>query len=284
MGVKMIDTEVVALFNEAALGKTDTAKEEATNQLKSRNPAVADLADVFHEARRNERDHLSSRQAILDKYDPLFQLASDWSAKATQAATARDKELAINSMLNGGSKADIEQALSGVTNTRNTLTLAVGDAFNKHQDQAKYEESLAKLAKMDPDLAGRLQGAIREVDQTNKMDPLTDVISDIHRGAYDKYGLSKAAYDFNELARMDPKTPEFKTAFDQASQENKIIGPYLMEMKKIEMRFLKDGELSDGDEKALGMLQKGFAASIKEGKELPAAAVNRYEVDHAPQP
>lgn len=279
MGLQMIDTKVVDLFEQATLGKTDQIKSEATDKLKTVNPGVADLAAVFHTLKHDHDGHIVSRQANHDLYQPLFELAEKWSAKVTQAATPQDIEFAVAAMRQGGRTEDIERALSGVTHIRTTLIAEVGSTFNQHQDPTKYGKDIASLRKMDPELAERLQDAIKQADETRKIDPVTAVINDIYHGQYDKYGLSKAAYDFNQLARMNPQTAEYRTTFDQAAQENGIIAPYLKELKKIEVNLARDGALDDADEKALSLIQKGYAASIREGKELPVATSTQHRTE-----
>lgn len=276
MGLQMIDTKVVDLFEQATLGKTDKIKTEATDRLKGINPGVADLAAVFHALKLDHDGHVVSRQANHDKYQPLFELAEKWSAKETHAASPRDMEFAVAAMRQGGNAEDIARALSGVTHIRTTLIAEVGSTFNQHQDPTKYGKDIVSLRKMDPELAERLQDAIKQADETRKIDPVTAVINDIYHGQYDKYGLSKAAYDFNQLARMNPQTAEYRTAFDQAAQENGIIAPYLKELKKIEVNLARDGALDDADEKALSLIQKGYAASIREGKEMPVATSTQH--------
>ncbi len=268
MGVVAIDTEVMALFERATLGKNAQEKTEALQALHSRNPGVADIAEVFHQVKKDERDPVVTIPANHARYAALFELAEKWSFKETHAASKADMDYAVHAVRYGEGKDALELALTGVTQTRSTLIAEVGNTYNHHQDEALTKANLARLRKMDPELSARLQGAMQDADASHKFDPVLQLVQDVYHGKYDKYGLSKAAYDFNALAGMDPNSPDYKPKFDQAVGENKIIGPYLAAMKALETRLRADGELSEADDNALGMLQRGFASQIREDKEL----------------
>ncbi|CAG0990202.1 hypothetical protein ANRL2_03129 [Anaerolineae bacterium] len=280
MGLVAIDTEVMALFERATLGKNEQEKAGALQALHARNPGVADIAEVFRQVKQDERVPVVTHQANHERYAALFELAEKWSFKETHAASKADMEYAVHAMRNGDGKDALERALTGVTQTRTTLIAEVSNAYNHHQDEALTKANLARLGKMDPELTARLQGAMQEADASHKIDPVSQVIQDVYHGKYDKYGLSKAAYDFNALAGMDPNSADYKPKFDQAVGENKIIGPYLVAMKGLETRLRADGGLSEADDKTLGMLQRGFASQIRDGKEL-ASVTERAPV---PQP
>lgn len=284
MGIQAIDTEVMALFERATLGKNEQEKTSALQALHARNPGVADIAEVFRQVKKDELDPVVTHQANHERYAPMFELAEKWSFKETHAASKVDIDYAAHAMRNGGGEDALERALTGVTQTRTTLIAEVGNTYNHHQDEALTQANLARLRKMDPELSARLQGAMQEADANHKFDPVTQVIQDIYQGKYDRYGLSKAAYDFNALAGMDPNSPDYKPKFDQAVGENKIIGPYLAAMKGLETRLRADGVLSEGDGKTLDMLQRGFASQIREGREFSTdterASVPQPELQH----
>jgi hypothetical protein len=149
-------------------------------------------------------------------------------------------------------------------------------AFTDKDDPVKFERDMAKLNKMDPDLAQRMQDVARETDATKSHDKFIAALTDVHEGEYDKYALSKAGYEFNRLAKMDPKDADYKQTFEKLSpKENEIIGPYLEGLKKLEVALSKDGELTALDHRILNEAQKGFSDKIRQDQPMQQADVQQ---------
>ncbi len=249
------------------------AQQEGMKYLHQQDQGLEALARVYRDYEKETGKILvNESNGVYEKLNHLAEKFSKTDGKeistpaniksATYALTKSDGSIQEN---------QIEDILSGKTSVRQDLVRSVGEILNKENPAA--DKMLDRLSEIHPELGKRI-GEMRNInDQTEQGKALVGFINEVMKGQHDNFQTSQAAYNFRQLADMNPSDPKFDEAFGKATNNYPQVGNYLA--------IYKGAKLTDEVGKAL--FKDALARQMASGIELDLNAPARKVLDNLQQ-
>lgn len=235
MGLQAIDETQMNAFYNVVKHTGDITRADASKILTSDMQKVADALLAAKEQSKEKGEALpASDGAFKEKYAPFIHYAEKISFGNGTSIDGRDVKFAATAFMDGKGDEGVERAFSGAARAHaNLLGQAIKTIEAAYGNSPNLQPELAKLTKMNPDLAQDISAATKS---GNTAEGLKPILINLNTDKYDTYGDSKAAYDFKHLADMQKSDPEFKEAFGKAIKDNSIVGEYVAAYKIAEKK------------------------------------------------
>jgi len=259
MGLQMIDQTQMDAFYNVVKHTGDITRQDASRTLTPDMQKVADALLAAKEQSKEKGETLPATDtAFKEKFAPFIHYAEKVSFGNGISIDGRDVNYATDAFMNGKGDEGVERAFNGEARAHANLMVQVRKVMEAgYKKPADLEPELARLTKMNPDLAHDMSAAFKSENAAKALNP---ILVNLSTDKYDTYGDSKAAYDFKHLVGMQKSDSEFKEAFGKAVKDNPIVGEYVAAYKIAEK---KDAEAD------LTNLSKTYVNLIKDDVAYP---------------
>lgn len=259
MGLPMIDETQMNAFYNVVKHTGDITKQDASKTLTSDMQKVADALLAAKAQSKEKGETLPVTDAAFkERFAPFIHYAEKISFQHGASIDGRDIKYAVTAFTEGKGDEGVERAFNGAARAHaNLLEQAIKTMDTAYRNPTNLQSELAKLTKMNPDLAHDISIASKSEDVAEGLKP---ILINLNTDKYDTYGDSKAAYDFKHLVAMQKSDPLFKEEFGKAIKDNPIVGEYVAAYKMAE----KTDSAAD-----LANLSKTYANLIKSDMAYP---------------
>lgn len=250
------ETQMNAFYNVVKhTGKIAT--DDAAKTLTPDMQKVADALLAAKEEMKLKGEALPAADAAFkEKFAPFIRYAEKASVGNGTSIDNRDVKYATEAFMNGKGEEGVERGFNGDARAHaNLLGQAIKTIEAAYGNSPNLQPELAKLTKMNPDLAQDISAATKS---GNTAEGLKPILVNLSTDKYDTYGDSKAAYDFKHLADMQKSDPGFKEAFGKAVKDNAIVGEYVAAYKIAEKKD-PDADLTNLNKTYVNLIKSDVA-------------------------
>lgn len=235
MGLQAIDETQMNAFYNVVKYTGDITRQDASKTL---TPDMQKVADALLAAKEQSKDRGETLPvtdaAFKEKYAPFIHYAEKISFGNGVGIDNRDVKYAAVAFMDGKGDEGVARAFSGEARAHaNLLGQAVKTIEAAYGNSPALQPELAKLTKMNPDLAQDINAATKS---GNTAEGLKPILINLNTDKYDTYGDSKAAYDFKHLTAMQATDQQFKEEFGKAIKDNPIVAEYVAAYKIAEKK------------------------------------------------